>query len=566
MKTQSLPEGLEEKLVEINKRIIELVDEGKSGEMDAASIAAAIEDLIFAVPDGQVGHVYDETPYLPPEYFEYYCSWARSADGTSGKIEDAMSRVGMEFSLKLKGASENSVGLLEGAGFQQASKMARARAAKIFRERDMEIARLIHASKTKQCSFGEKASKINQIMRKHLANMEEGADFCKRLPALAAETCPEFHAVIFREDAPLWSNEKMYCFIDEAAKIMKGLPHLFVDGNAEVPESFQALSREVISRLPNVRGDVLYRAEFFTNLGKIAFLSNTLDAGEIIETASLHIPEYLIYRKLGEGADGIVYLAANSLLGDVKIKVFKDPEDKVKKAIDAEGATIEERMWARMDNLKCVADKSRLVEFYGVGRCKNPRTGKDTVHLVLEYVDGGSVETKTSGGYAIRDDIKGDAVMYVFREFLKGLRSIHEAGKVLKDIKLRNLLVSLDHKTVKIDDLETIAGTDEVRSGSRLTEGSDRYAAPEVIKDIRNASPQSDLYSAAVCLLYMITRKPTLMLGINTRSVISYRRELKKMLDSQGLSSRQKEFFEKALERSPAARYQSAQEMAFSLG
>ncbi|MEA3515441.1 MAG: protein kinase, partial [Nanoarchaeota archaeon] len=283
---------------------------------------------------------------------------------------------------------------------------------------------------------------------------------------------------------------------------------------------------------------------------------------ELGELVTMKMGDYQVLRVIGEGAEGIVYQAKHDILGDVKLKIFKDPEDKIKEAIEKEGVTLEERIQARMMNLDDIEDMKYITRFKGLGTCKNPRTNKKTLYLTLEYIDGGAVEIMGATDYSIREDIKLQDINSIYSKFLDGLEVIHNAGKILKDVKLRNILVSYDHKKVKIDDLETISGIDEVQQGKRITCGSDRYAAPEALTDIINATQQSDLYSSAICLLYMKTRNPTLMLGINDiLEPDEYTLKLNDMLSKQNLSKSQEEFFNKALAYSPCNRYQSVSEM-----
>jgi len=304
-----------------------------------------------------------------------------------------------------------------------------------------------------------------------------------------------------------------------------------------------------------------FRVALEYNMGLEGNERNSLS--EMIECAEINIPGYQILRTLGEGSDAVVYQARHDILGEVKLKMFKDPEDKIKEAVEAEGVTLEQRIQARMFNLDDVEDMRHITRFKGLGMCKNPRSGNDTVYLVLEYVDGGSVEFKDESGYHIRDDITGERnILGIYNQFLSGLDVIHSAGKVLKDVKLRNLLVSYNKSKIKIDDLETIAGVEEIQQGMRLTRGSDRYAAPEALSDIRNATQSSDLYSAAVCLLYMLTRNPTLMLGINSLPREEYDERLSKMLLEQDfVYDCEVRFFHKALAFNPENRYKDLDEM-----
>jgi len=254
--------------------------------------------------------------------------------------------------------------------------------------------------------------------------------------------------------------------------------------------------------------------------------------------------------------------------GEVKVKIFKEPEDKIKKAVDAEGVDLEYRIRRRIDEVdKVIRNWEFINRSYDVGSCRDPNTGKDTVYIAMDYVNGGAVEEVVDGGYKIRDDISSSDAFGIFDKLLSGLDVLHRKDLIWRDVKLRNLLVSLDKEIVRIDDLETIAGVEEVQTGHRLTEGSDRYAAPEVMQSITNASKQSDLYSAAVCLLYMLTGDTTSIGKINQiQDGEQYSMRLVELLNEQFLNQFSvldeflvKSFFIKSLAYDPNKRYGSVE-------
>jgi serine/threonine protein kinase len=291
---------------------------------------------------------------------------------------------------------------------------------------------------------------------------------------------------------------------------------------------------------------------------------------EIDECASLEVPGYKIVRRLGQGVDGVVYQARHDILEDVKIKIFNSPKDKMKKAMEAEGISLEDRIRRRIAVFdKVVRDKSFLTQFYEVGRCADPSGEGRTVYTVGDYVDGGALEKVEQGKYIVRSDIVDslDAVPIIYKALI-GLEAIHDAGLVLRDIKLSNILVSNDHRVVRIDDIETVAGMQELHEGLRLTEGSDRYAAPEVMLDVKNASPQSDVYSMAVCLIYLLTKNPTLFLGVNTLPIEGYNERLGEILDiipKSDMSATERLTFLTALSYQAENRFKDAREFRRAL-
>jgi hypothetical protein len=263
-------------------------------------------------------------------------------------------------------------------------------------------------------------------------------------------------------------------------------------------------------------------------------LNDTLD--EAVECASVRLPgESEVHKKLGKGASGVVYLANHSIEGDLKVKIYRPLAlSKIAKAREQEGITALDSVRRMIEIVrKRLSSARHIVKYYSTGRCTFPGTGEPTVFVTGEYIDGGSIEHQTSPGvYAIREDIRPAEVMIIFDRILCGLAEIHEQELLLKDVKLGNVLLSKDHKRVVIDDLETLAGMEEVRKGTRPTEGSDRYAAPEVLQDIRAASKGSDLYSATACLLYMLTREHNLIGQLNiVFSQKEYDARLKRILE-----------------------------------
>lgn len=286
------------------------------------------------------------------------------------------------------------------------------------------------------------------------------------------------------------------------------------------------------------------------------------------------IEGYELIQQIGEGAAGKVYLGFNRYLGEVKIKVFKEPTSKVREAMVREDLTLDQYLDKTLRNRfvrfdKVVRDKTNISQLYGHGQCLNPDTGEPTFYLVSDFVDAGAMEEKTSEGYHVRDDVFQSAdIIMLMSNILAGLENIHKAGLILKDIKLSNILLSRDHQTLLIDDLETIAMIEDNEAGETSIEGSDRYAAPEVIRDIKDASPQSDIYSAGVCLYYMLTGDTTAFVEINRLDdEVEYDRQLDQMMPriEASIGQRKSAVLRKALSFRPEDRYRSALEFSCNL-
>lgn len=149
--------------------------------------------------------------------------------------------------------------------------------------------------------------------------------------------------------------------------------------------------------------------------------------------------------------------------------------------------------------------------------------------------------------------ISPEKVLAYGSQVLGGLRCIHEAGIVHRDIKPHNVLIT-DKDTAQICDFGMAKQEDEESFDVEgLKIGSPYYISPEQNKNPENADQRSDLYSTAVMLYRMLTGElPGMKSFLLSRVNPLYDRTWD-------------DFFIKALEWNPAARFQDANEMASAL-
>lgn len=101
--------------------------------------------------------------------------------------------------------------------------------------------------------------------------------------------------------------------------------------------------------------------------------------------------------------------------------------------------------------------------------------------------------------------IRIDKAIYYIRQILEGLRRMHHAGVIHRDIKPFNILLSED-ETVKISDFGLSKTRGELFTGPpNLKVGSPHYAAPEQEIDPNSVDASSDLYSTGIILYRMLT-------------------------------------------------------------
>lgn len=258
---------------------------------------------------------------------------------------------------------------------------------------------------------------------------------------------------------------------------------------------------------------------------------------------------YVITDWIGQGGMGQVFKGEHVVLGRVSaIKVL--PLDKTNDyAISNFQREI--KLQARMDH-------PNLVRAYDAGH-----DGK--VHfLVTEYVPGRDLRRliRNQGKLTIAE--AAGVIMQVAR----GLHYAHQQGLIHRDIKPGNILVSEDGTAKLLDlGLSGFVDTDleDPRAGKIV--GTADYLAPELIRNPKEVSTVTDVYSLGCTLYYSITGKVPFPGG-------SAKEKARRHLNEHPWHPRQfnpdvtEEFVEliaDMMEKDPQKRIQSAEEVASRL-
>lgn len=255
---------------------------------------------------------------------------------------------------------------------------------------------------------------------------------------------------------------------------------------------------------------------------------------------------YVITGWIGQGGMGQVFKGEHMVLGRVSaIKVL--PLDKTTDyAISNFHREI--KLQARMDH-------PNLVRAYDAGH-----DGK--VHfLVTEYVPGHDLRRliRNQGKLTVAE------AAGVVMQIAQGLYYAHQQGLIHRDIKPGNILVTEDG-TAKLSDLGLSGFVDneieDPRAGKIV--GTADYLAPELIRNPREVSTVTDIYSLGCTLYYSITGKVPFPGG-------SAKEKARRHLNEHPWHPRQfstdvsEEFVEliaDMMEKDPQKRIQSAEEVA----
>jgi Tol biopolymer transport system component/tRNA A-37 threonylcarbamoyl transferase component Bud32 len=269
--------------------------------------------------------------------------------------------------------------------------------------------------------------------------------------------------------------------------------------------------------------------------------------------AGLEIGQYRIESKLGEGGMSTVWLALDTRLGRrVAIKFLSDD------LADAEAR----RHFQREAQMASSLNHPHIVTVYDIGEFEGRQ------YLVTEYVDGGTlkdwVKDKRRTPKEVAELLTGVA---------DGLAAAHQAGILHRDIKPMNILVGRNGYAKLADfGLAKLAENGTVDLAARLPEGRTRpglilgtiaYMSPEQASG-QPLDSRSDIFSFGVVLYEMLSGKRPF--GGRTDLEV-----LKTIIDgelpplSEEVPGAYRNVVEKALEKSPAERYQFMREMVVDL-
>ncbi len=192
---------------------------------------------------------------------------------------------------------------------------------------------------------------------------------------------------------------------------------------------------------------------------------------------------YEIQEEIGRGAMGIVYKAADPVLGrTVAIKTIAMSHDATERA-EYEGRFLQEARAAGG------LTHPNVVTVYDVG---NSGT---TAYMAMEFLEGEEIGKLFGDGRSA----PVDQAVGIAAQIAAGLAYAHERGVIHRDIKPSNVRIAADGR-VKIMDFGIARLQSADLTGSGAIVGTPNYMAPEQVTN-GPITPATDLFSVG-CLLY----------------------------------------------------------------
>jgi hypothetical protein len=260
--------------------------------------------------------------------------------------------------------------------------------------------------------------------------------------------------------------------------------------------------------------------------------------------------KFVVSRRLGAGAMGVVYVARDTALGrDVALKTLPRLHDRAAAQLRDEARSM------------AALNHPSLATIYGVEQWRQ------TPVLVVEYFPGGTLAQRLARG-----PLAPPAAAAIGLELARALTYMHERGVLHRDLKPSNIAFTMAGAPKLLDfGLATVMPSPFNRASDHHSDpgaaaGTHGYLPPETYRG-QTADPALDLWALSVVLLEAMVSRNVLAGAIGGRRM---HRAVQAHLAWACASQPQTlaaftSFFERALNSDPAVRFQTMGEMQVAL-